>query len=318
MNAVRTTDGYVGIGKQASKGTSVVPTHFLRLSGPESMVQNQEVSEHRSLSSDQELDAIYKIGHGPDGGAPIMVRPDMGAFLLAMILGADSIAGSGPYTHTITRANTIPWLSIDRKLTDAERFEDCKLNQLVISGEAGNPITMDFTFMGIDCNIESAETPSYETDEPFMFFDTGSYTLDSGAITNINSFTITINRNLSPVKTTSFKRNTLLETGFDIEVALRLLYEDNAKYKDILFGGSTALTDVLDDGDLTIDLTYGSGADLRQFKIAIPALKHLDSSKHLDPDPKAVYLDMRSKAIKSGSEIITGTCQNSVSTAYIT
>ncbi len=86
----------------------------------------------------------------------------------------------------------------------------------------------------------------------------------------------------------------------------------------LLFGGSTALTDVLDDGNLTIDLTYGAGAALRQFKIALPALKHLDASKHLDPDPKAVYLDTRSKAIKSGSEIITATCQNNVSTAYIT
>jgi len=315
---VRSSDGYLGIGKQTTKGTSVAPTKFLRLAAAESVVQNQEVSEIRTLNGDEELDAIYKTGHAPDGGFQTFARPDLGAFLLAMILGADSISGvEAPYTHTITRANTIPWLSIERKLTDAERISDCKLNQLVISGESGNPVLIDCSFFGIDSTIESAASPSYETNEPFMFFDTGSYTLDSGAVTTVNSFTITINRNLEKIKTTSYKIDDILETAFDIEVAMRLKYEDNAKYKDILFAGGSALTDVLDDGDLTIDLTYGSGADLKEFKIEIPALKHLGAEKHLDPEPKAVFLDIKSKAVKSASEIITVTCQNAVAAAYI-
>lgn len=315
---VRSSEGYVGIGKQAAKGTAVAPTKFLRLSSAESIVQSQEVIEDRTLSGDQELDIIHKIGHNPDGSFQNFARPDLGAFLLAMILGADTISGAAaPYTHTLTRANTIPWLSIERKLTDAERIADCKLNQLVISGESGNPVLMDCSFLGVDCSIETAASPSYETNEPFMFFDTGSYILDSGAVTTVNSFTITVNRNLERIKTNSYKWDDILETAFDIEVALRLKYEDNAQYKAILFGGATALTDVLDDGSLAIDLTYGAGADLKQFKIEIPALKHLDAEKHLDPDPKAVYLDMRSKAVKSASEIITATCQNAVATAYI-
>lgn len=317
MAGVRSSYGYLGIAKQTAKGTGVAPTKFIRLSAAEFIEQVQETMDVRSLSGDEELETILKKFHRPDGSFQTLARPDAGAFLLAMILGADSVSGTeSPYTHTITRANTLPWLTIERKLESAERIIDCKLNQITISGESGNPVLLDVSFMGTDSSIESAATPSYETNDPFMFYQ-GTYTLDGGAVTTVNSFSIVISRNLEEVFTTGYIRNDFVETLFNIDVSLRLKFEDDTLYKNILYGGGTSPSNVLDDGSLVIDLTYGSGADLKEFKIELPQLKHLSAAKHLDPDSKAVYLDVSSRAVKGASEIITVTVKNEISGAYV-
>ena len=108
-----------------------------------------------------------------------------------------------------------------------------------------------------------------------------------------------------------------MEGPFDIEVTMRLKFEaSDTLYAAVLFGGSTTLVDTLDSGDFTVDLSYGTGATERELKFEIPALKHLSIAKHLDPVTKAVYLDLRSKPVKSASEIITVTAKNDVSTDW--
>lgn len=317
MAGFRSSNGYVGFARQTSKGSGVAPTTFLRLAAEEGLEQVQELQEVRSLNADREIDAIYKVKHRPQGSFQTYARPGLGAELLAYALGSDVVAQGNVFTHTIIKSNVIPWITIERQLDSVERFIDCKINQIVINGNTGQPVIMDVSFMAINAAIQaSAANASYQTDEPFMFHD-GIYTLDSGAITTVSAFTITINNNLEIIDTTSYKPDDILEGPFDIEVTMRLKFEaSETLYAKALYGSSTALVDTLADGDLTVDLTYGSGASLRELKFVIPALKHLSITKHLDPNTKAVYLDLRSKPVKSASEIITVTAKSSVSTDY--
>jgi len=317
MVTIRTSDGYFGFGKQASKGTAVTPTKFARLSGPESFMHTQELYEERSLNADRELDHVYKTLHVADGGYPLLARPDIGAFLLAMLLGADAVVTGTVHTHTITRADTIPWLTIERKLSSNERIKDAKMNQLVIAGQAGQPITIDGNFMGNDVNIESASTPSYETNKAFRFWE-GAYTLDGSGTDLLTSFRLTITNGLEGIQTTGFKRNDLGEGPFDISLEFSVKMEDDTQYLAVLLAGATALANTLDDGSFIIDLTRGSGATERQLKIELPDLKHISAEKHLDPVSKASILTVTSRALwDTSNEIITVTGKNTVSSAYI-
>ena len=222
MGGILTTTGYVGFLKQAAKGTGIQSTKFAHLSGPEGIVQNQDFNEYRTMSKGQELDVIKKTLHRPNGTFQDFLRPSNGAYLLAMALGADAITGeSAPYTHTLTRADVIPWLSFERYLTACERISDCKINQIVLRGEAGQPVLIDVNFIGIDSAIVAAATASYETNDMFMFFD-GTFTLDGGAITNISSFEITLNRNLEVIQTVDYIADDILERGFSIDVNFTL------------------------------------------------------------------------------------------------
>ena len=188
--AVRSSNGYVGFSKQVNQATDTAPTTFLRLAAVETLEQIQDVQEVRSLNADRELDAIYKTSHKPGGSFQTYARPGLGAQLLAYCLGADSITSVSPvYTHRITKANIIPWLTVERMLDNIERFIGCKINQIVISGSSAQPVFMDVSFMACDSEIESETTASYQTDEPFMFHD-GTYTLDAVSYTHLTLPTI--------------------------------------------------------------------------------------------------------------------------------
>jgi hypothetical protein len=319
MSGFRSSNGYLGFARQGTEGTGVAPTTFLRLSTAESLEQVQDILEVRSLYADREIDAIYKTAHKPGGSFQTYARPFLGAELLAYCLGNDSVSANAVVTHTITKGNTIPWISIERQLDNVERFIDCKINQIVINGASGQPVTMEVSFMACDSAIQgSAATDVYETDEPFMFYD-GTYTLDSGAITKITAFTITINNNLELIQTTSYKTDDILEGPFDVKIAMTLKFEaSETLYPAVYFGGSTALTDVLDTGNFTVDLNYGSGASARELKFAMPQLIHTAvTGKNLDPVTKAVYLNLSSTAVKGASEIITVTAKNTETGDYL-
>jgi len=318
MGGFRSSNGYVGFQRQVDITTDVAPTTFLRLAAEETLEQVQDVQEVRSLNADREIDAIYKTAHKPGGSFQTYARPGIGAQLLAYCLGADSVTVGSVYTHTITRANTIPYLSIERYLDSVERFIGCKINQIVISGNSGQPVLMDISFLACDSEIQgSASTAFYQTDEPFMFFD-GTYTLDDGSITTISAFTITINNNLETIQTTSYKPNNLMEGPFDVEVTMTLKFEaSETLYAKVNFGSATALVDTLASGNFTVDLNYGSGASARELRFEVPALKHLSIVKHLDPQTKAVYVNLRSKAVKGASEIITVIAKNSISEDWV-
>jgi hypothetical protein len=317
MTAVRSSNGYLGFLKQASKGTGIVPTKFCRLSAAEGLEIVQDLYEARTLNGDEEIDAIYKMGHKPNGSFQSLVRPDLGAALMAYVLGADTVTTGSPNTHTITRADTIPWISVERKLDNIERFEDCKINQVVINGTAGQPLSIDVSFMGIDSDIVATATASYETDEPFMFHD-GTFTIHGSANTNIKAFTLTINRNLEEIMTNSYKRNDLVETSFSIDLNYSLVFQaSDAIYPAVLYGASTAAVDTLYDGAFIADFTYGATTGVRSFKITLPAMKVVSSTKHLDPNTQAVTLELASKAVKSASAIITAECKNTTAAAYI-
>ncbi len=315
--AVRSSNGYLGIVKQTVKGTAIVPTKFCRLSAAESLEIVQDLYEARTLNGDEELDAIYKVGNKPGGSFQSLVRPDLAAAIMAFVLGADSVATGTVHTHTITRADTLPWLSIERKLDNIERLEDCKINQVVINGAAGQPLSIDVSYIGIDSDIVTTATATYETDEPFMFHD-GTFTINGSADTTIKAFTLTINRNLEDIITTSYKRDDMLEAAFSIDLNYSLVFQaSDAKYAAILYGAGAAIVDTLHDGAFIADFTYGTSTALRAFKITLPALKTISAKKNLDPQTKAVTLEVSAKAVKSASAIITVECKNTTATAYV-
>ena len=321
MAGFRSSNGYLGFGYQFAKGTGVRPSTFVRLSGEETISHAQEFNENRSLSADRKIDSITKTVHRIVGTFATYLRPGNGAELLAYCLGADSVSSAGGlYTHTITPANTIPWISFERYLDNVERFIDCKINQIVITGNTGQGVMIEVNFKALDSAIQTAAwTATYQTDEYFMFHD-GTYTINGTSNTNLAGFTITINNALEDIPTTSFKLNDLLEGQFDIEVTYRLKFEaSDTLYPAILYGASTTLVDTLYTGNFTANLDYGSGTSERQCQLAIPYLKVVEESgKHLDPNTKAVYLQVRAKAYNvSGSSIITVTAKNDVSADFV-
>jgi hypothetical protein len=319
MTGKRGSDGYIGMSKQVSKGTAVQAAKFFPVTGADSWDFVQDYLEVGSLHTDEEIEDILKTGHNIDGAFDTYVKPDIGAAIMAYILGADTVVTGTVHTHTIIKANTLPWITFERDLISTERVLDAKINQVVISFEAGQPLVMSVNFFGRDLTEETAASASYETDAPFKSFE-GTYTLDSSEVTTIVSGTITINRNLFKCKTLDdWKWNDFLEQKCTVDVALTLKLESaDTQYLAAQLGGGAALVEALDGGSLSIDCTRGSGATEREFKIDIPTLYWVNATKHLNTDSSPVMVDVVGKAYwHTSNELITVTAKNTTATAYI-
>jgi len=319
MTGKRGSDGYLGISKQTVKGTAVQAAKFFPVSGADSWDFIQDFIEVNSTNADEEIDDILKTGHNIDGSFDMLVKPDIGAAIMAYALGADSVTTGTVNTHTITKANTIPWLTLERDLISTERVLDAKINQVSLSFEAGQPIIMGVNFFGIDLTEEDSATDSYETDKPFMTYE-GSYTIDGSVVTTIMSGNITINRNLYKAKTVDdYKYNDFLEQKCTVDVNLTLKLESaDTQYLAVQMGGGSALVNTLDGGNITIDCTRGTGATEREFKIEIPTMYWLTATKHLNVDSSPVMVDVSGKAYwHTSNELMTCTVKNTESSSYI-
>lgn len=316
---MRTSEGYLGIGRQSYKDIGVPPMRFIQLSAEEAIEIAQNISVYRELEGDQLVTNILKEGHEPGGTYSFFARPDLAGAFLAYGLGKDTKTGTEPpITHTITHNNIIPWLTIERGLMAIERFINCKINRLVVSSASKQFVAMELEFFGIKPEIQAeAATPTYEANKKFRF-NMGTYKLDGDTIANIVSYSIEILRNLAGDDyTNGFLRDDIQEMGFDINVEFGLKFLNSTFYKKVLYGGGADAVAELDDGQFEVDHQYGTDADLKQLKITLPSLKHLSIAGHLNPEPSILYLPCRAQAIKpAAGEIITAVVKNEFATDY--
>ena len=96
-----------------------------------------------------------------------------------------------PYFHKNMPTTSSSWLTIERDIAtlSTELFADCKVASLTLGLEAGQPIKMTATILGISSTEQAAqETATYEDTLPFIF-QGGSYYRDgdrlNGLITDI-------------------------------------------------------------------------------------------------------------------------------------
>lgn len=320
--AYSTHDGYLGVAKQAAKGTAVAPSTFAKYRdkpiGP-----TFDMESYREGGDGRDFAYGVKTFHKHDGSFMVLARPKIIGILLHALLGADAVSGlEAPYTHVLTPADTLPWLTIETgevKTSNLiiERIQDCKINSCKISGRAGKPVEISFDFLGIQAVKEAAAaTPSYESDDPFVFYQ-GTYNVDSGATTLITEFDITINNGVAgDIQTVEVHRDDMVALGREVLIDFKLKLADATRYANIHYGGGTAVSDDLYEGDLTIALAYGSGADERGLTIEIPKFYYSASEIPRGAEPEVIYHSCHGKAHKGASDIATITLKNDVSTDY--
>jgi len=327
MPIIRSTEGYLGFGKQNAQGTAVTPTERIYLSGAESIEATQEFENYWEQTGERFPSFTLKKFHKHDGGFPAFLRPDIGGYLTAMFVGADNKSGTTvPYTHILTVADSVPWMSIERQVGDTdngiiERIADCKFNNLTISAEAGVPVVMEMEFLGTQASIETtASTASYDTQKPFTF-NHGTFTLDGGTTTEITAFSLSMSNNLSgDIFSSEITREDILELGFSVDVSFTLKFVDTDWYKKIYYGGTagTAVQDELYSGDFDVDLTYGSGTDARGYKIELEKVYFTTGAVHLTSEAEPIYQDCEGYMVKPDSgTAITITVKNTDDSEYL-
>jgi len=327
---------YVGIGKQAEKGTGVVPSYFA------AFVEQVELNPGDGLREVREGGAgPYVARHLKDLYVPGIrfatpVRPILAGALLAYLLGDDAITGAAdPYTHVITPAPaTNLWLSLERNVDDdlIERIVDGVLTEVTIDirkRDQGAEALLRCIGTGLSLDRPATTAESYEAGRPFLRSDC-TWTIEGAADTCVESATIVLRWLFDAgISADQVTRCHLVKILFEAEMTLtQLWYTETQKnaYVAAHYGtsaGTAASATVAGDAAdaFAVSMDYAEAEKARQFQVALNAVDWDPAQTRItEPDPAASQagrITRRGVVVKPASgAAVTVTVKNSLATAY--
>jgi hypothetical protein len=156
--------GYVGVGKETTKGTAVAPTLFFRPSRPVAPAFRQEMAEVPDISTYGVADLVPTTRH-VEGDLGVIVTPNAIGALLAALLGSPTSTGTSPnYTHTFTPKTTVPTYTMEAQSgVGIFRIPGMVVNELEFSHSATGLLEATARYLGRNKIVQgTAATPTIE------------------------------------------------------------------------------------------------------------------------------------------------------------
>lgn len=280
---------------------------------PDRVVERlQETDNNRDPGS------AYLVRGGASGAPGIYVRPETFPNYASAALGKRVTTGAGaPFTHAIdTNTGTLPYVTFFKMLgaTLFERFEDCLVNSLTVRAEAGQPLTAVVNFLGLSVTRAAAvwaSAAAQDVDEPW-FFHEGTVTIGGSGVTNVRSFEITIENNVTQQQTDSIALYDAVPGRRDLTFSFDMIFDSvsafNA-YKTHHYGSTSGTTQSTTLQTTSLDFAFAKGADTIQFAIPVAAYEEFPAEPDAGGD--AVISSVRGGGVRSASPLTTWTVINS-------
>lgn len=139
----------------------------------------------RELEPIQDLSSIYEYAdaiHGKHAyGFSIEMRIANWKFIY-WLMGGHSVAGTNPYTHSLSNANPLPSISSEFVVDSdfAIKYFGSKLNTVTLTAVAGETIKAKMDFLAKTGSIDTTPgTPSSPTDAPYHAKHDSTLTINS-------------------------------------------------------------------------------------------------------------------------------------------
>jgi len=318
-------DGYLGLALQSAFGTAATAsTHFIKYSGAPTNTPSQDFTRYNEGGDGQYPGIAVKHLHRPDGSFELFARPKVSGLLFGLLLGDHAKTGeTAPFTHTIVPCDDpadLPWATIERSVAGVlvNRISDARIQRITVTGEAGQPITLNVAYLGInEGREETAQEATYEANDPFIFWQ-GTYTVDGSDISSkVNRFSLEISNIFAETdQTHEHIRAYLPLIRRDISLSWNMKFNALAQYAKTYLGGATGTTasDLIakSSGAFIVDLAYGETTGARGLKIEIPAIYMTAAPVELDPgsNDSQEYACEGFARKASESELVTVTVKN--------
>lgn len=236
-------------------------------------------------------------------------------------LGAIATSGTTDFTHTITPALTLPYLTVWTQLdTERAKIGDCKVDSLRWSWSERRPLEVEAGLLGLSAALgEAAFSPTNdETGQSKFAPPGGSFKLDAASGTpveaKITGGEITISNNIVPIPLSkALYPDDVYEGEQLIEVSLNLMPDDFAEWRKAVTGSpsGTAASNVPVFGSFDVKFTISPTVELQ---LAAGRVAFFPDFPEGDPDggPVELVVPGRVKQPVSGNAFVM-TLKNQVS-----
>jgi hypothetical protein len=248
--------GKCGIAIQSVKGTaSANPTKVFYLAGQPSLMPTKVIGRFPMTDSNRSPGPHFTSAYSVAGELPIWLHPDGAAQLFYAALGANVDSGSSPnYTHTITPAADVPWLTLWRNVGNGaviERFTDCKITSLRGSFVAGQGLMVTASFIGITYEYLASDfTGTPLSTQPYIYPEFLGALMGGGSARKIHAYDWGIDNALSPHQSDDYKYDDIDPGGLTVSLSFGVRFEGATSfpsYRTYFYGN--------DSGTSTFDAT---------------------------------------------------------------
>ena len=251
--------GAVGFRTQASKGTYADPGAVAPNQGVFVKVTSGAMGGNRDLMiPDPEIGGNRDVPDavlGPiafAGDYDMYLRPESAAFFLKAALGSAASAGAAGtgYTHTITPADTLPWVSVEENIGGVStayenfRYTDAKVNTFHLEAEAGGYLQGTAGMLALTQLADTTATlpAAQRYDESPLLVGTNITVTYNAVQLPARSFSLDINNNIEDddFRLGSLTLGDAVEKRRDITMGVTIRPNDSALWKQAMYGSSSA------------------------------------------------------------------------------
>lgn len=236
----------LGIAKQSAKGTPAVnPTATIGLTGGQVFDFTYDQKELDTTWSTRGVEAYDRISMVGAVKADAVAMPASIGLIMLGVLGADAVTGAGPYTHTLTPANSLPWLTFFT-LFGTEKFamSDSKIDEVELTWNATGALAVKVTAMGATWNASSAwsVTGGERAQGNLLKGVGGTFNID-GAQARVESGSIKFSNKLVPVIAAySTTPDDIFESQFTCTTSLVIVPDDLTNFRKYVTGTTNGTT----------------------------------------------------------------------------
>jgi hypothetical protein len=184
-----------GLAKEVTFGSPISATTFLPMTG-NTMEADPGWFSPGLMMGTRDKAVFNMYGEAKfEGAVDGPLFPSNAIELLVAAIGTDAVTGSGPYVHTISQANALPSLTVEKNIGGYQslQFAGCRVAKLGIKAPVGNePVSMSAEMQGQSVAILTSPTAVSVTNElPFVFAE-ASVSLATHARADITNVTVDI------------------------------------------------------------------------------------------------------------------------------
>lgn len=280
-------------------------------------------------------DVYKKAGERAEADIHLPAFDDSLGRLLTGLWPTDTPSGTAPTrTHAFTGLGSAPafytmWSLPGGSLVLPESFgKGLCAGMSFSSDQNGSPLDVGYKFVGQVPAVVSAPTITNTDSMATTYFRAVGATLKfdeaSGtpvAHTNIQSFTLEVVRDVTPVATADGVNVAYLAQGLvDFNLTLSLIWSDWLAYRATFYGatGGSAASATIVAGSVELNwIAVGPNSATSTFKLSVPKVALLADAPEPNPDASPLTVTINAKVLKPASgDHVVPTLVNNVTAAY--
>jgi hypothetical protein len=273
MSVQQSVRSYLGIAKEATKGTIVAPTDFIPVA--KDNIKPIDVIDplyDTGLRGSNVVNYNYLQGRTRStfdfGGA---VFADTVGYAIAGLLGSVATTGvSAPFTHTVSLKNSLTSGADDQPISytltdfyaaDVRSYPGCQFSDFSLKFNADGMLEYDAKTTGWQSTAVSDPTPTFSTLLPTQVWR-GTVSIGGSAVSNSMTGNIDMMRSVTPVYGISATQNpyNIFLGPLEVTGKITFIMEDDTELTRYLSNSQPAIV---------LDWAYGTGAAAVQLQATI-------------------------------------------------